>query len=240
MRIPKDQPVVTEHVGEFAESYALGVLDQQERSNIDAHAVSCGSCARALGEAEATVAALDDVFVSLVEPPARLGLRISASSELAASSIQPALHDVSPRRRLNRLMTGFLAAAAAILLFAGVSAGVLFQRSTTMRQAAQDSSVLATIATSHFKHASFTAHTLGAPIAKVLYARDGRWFYVIVDSASCDCRLVARSDTAQRDLGYPNVRGNTATRFVSDFSRPTSLELVRDSGSILSSVSLVY
>jgi len=195
---------------------------------------------RALGDAEATVAALDEVFVPLVEPPARLGLRISASSDVAVSSIRHMSHDAALRRRTSRLGTGFFAAAAALLLFAGISAGALFQRSATKRQVAQDSSVLATIATSHFKHASFTARETAAPIAKVLYARDGRWFYVIVDSATCNCRLVARSATAQRDLGSLDVHGSTATRFVTDFPRPTSLELVHGLRSDLASVSLVY
>ncbi len=240
MRFLKDQPTLTKHVSEFAELYALGVLESQERANIDAHVVSCDPCARSLAEAEATVGALDEVFVPVVEPPARLGLRIAASSDVTAPIVRPLSRVGWPPNRSGRLVTGFLAAAAALLLFVGIGGGMLFQRSATLRQDAQDSSVLATIAASHFNHASFTAREPDAPIAKVLYARDGRWFYVIVDSASCDCRLVARSATAQRNLGPLEIHGSTATRFVSDFPRPMSLELVRGLGSVVSGVSLVY
>ncbi len=240
MTFSKDQPTLTKHVSDFAELYALGVLEPQERANIDAHVASCDPCARSLAEAEATVGALDEVFVPLVEPPARLGSRIAASSDVGVPLVQPVSHLAWPPNRSGRFVTGFLAAAAALLLFVGISGGMLLQRSTTLRQLAQDSSVLATIATSHFKHASFTARQSDAPIAKVLYARDGRWFYVIVDSASCDCRLVAHSATARRDLGPLDIHGGTATRFVRDFPRPTSLELVRGLGSVMSSASLVY
>ncbi len=45
MTFPRDQPTLTEHVSEFAELYALGVLEPQERADINAHAASCGSCA---------------------------------------------------------------------------------------------------------------------------------------------------------------------------------------------------
>jgi len=234
-----DQPSLMTHVSEFAELYALGVLQPQERANVDAHVVACGSCARALAAAEETIAALDEVFVPLVEAPERLGMRISMSSEVVAPPTRSVSHDGWLRKRLSLFVPGFLAAAL-VLLFLGISGGMLYQRSTIWRQVAQDSTVLATIATSHFKHASFTAREPGAPIAKVLYARDGRWFYVIVNSASCDCRLVARSATAQRDLGSLEVRGSTATRFVSDFPRPTSLKLIGGSRSEVLSVSLKY
>ena len=100
--------------------------------------------------------------------------------------------------------------------------------------------ILATIASSHFNHASLTPRDPAAPVSKVLYARDGAWFYVIIDSAACDCRVVARSAAAQRDLGSPEVHGDTAALFVRDFPRPTSLELVRASGGVLSNASLVY
>jgi len=227
-------------VTEYAELYALGVLEPQQRTNVDAHVAYCDPCAHALADAEAAVEALDDVFVPLVEPPARLGLRISASSDIGVPLVQRVSHLTLPPNRSARFVTVFLGAAAVLLLCVSIGGGVLFQRSTMLRQVSADSSVLATIATSHFNHASFTTREPEAPITKVLYARDGRWFYVIVDSASCDCRLVARSAFAQRDFGPLDIHGGTATRFVLDFPRPTSLQLVRSSGSVMSSVSLAY
>ena len=229
-----DQPRATDHIGELAELYALGVLEPQERADVDAHAAGCERCTRALGEAERAVAALDEVFVPRVEPPERLGSRIAASGDVVVP--------LAPRgaRSRTRAVPGFLATAAALLFAVGVGGGLLAERSLETGGAARDSVVLATIATSHFNHVSFTPRDPAAPVTKVLYAHDGGWFYVIVDSAACDCHVVGRSAAAQRDLGSPEVHGNTATLFVRDFPRPTSLELVRASGGVLSSASLVY
>ena len=229
-----DQPRATDHIGELAELYALGVLEPQERADVDAHAAGCERCTRALGEAERAVAALDEVFVPRVEPPERLGSRIAASGDVV---VPLAPHGAWSR---PRPVPGFLATAAALLFAVGVGGGLLAERSLETGGAARDSVVLATIATSHFNHVSLTPRDPAAPVTKVLYARDGAWFYVIVDSAACDCHVVGRSAAAQRDLGSPEVHGNTATLFVRDFPRPTSLELVRASGGVLSSASLVY
>jgi hypothetical protein len=74
----------------------------------------------------------------------------------------------------------------------------------------------------------------------VLYARDGAWFYVIIDSAACACRVLARSAGVERDLGIPAARGSTATLFVRDFPHPTVLELVDASGRVISAATLAY
>jgi len=212
----------SQHLGEFAELYALGVLEPQERAQVEAHVADCADCARALGAAEATVAALDDAFVPQCEPPERLDARIAA----AAQAVVP----LAARRSVRRAALpapSFYATAAALLL-------------ADTRQAAHDSAVLATIATAHFNHITLTARESSAPVSKVLYARDGAWFYLVVDSATCDCRAVVRSAAGERDLGKLEVRGSTATLFVRDVPRPTSLELVDASGRVISGATLVY
>jgi hypothetical protein len=88
--------------------------------------------------------------------------------------------------------------------------------------------------------AHLAAREPSAPVSKVLCARDGAWFYVVIDSPTCDCRVVARSAAGERDLGNPEVRGSTATLFVRDFPRPTSLELVDAPGRIISGATLIY
>jgi hypothetical protein len=224
-----------EHIGELAELYALGVLGPEERAPVEAHAAVCVSCARALGAAESTVAALDETFVPQLEPPARLGSRIASSAQTVAP--------FAPRRgpaRAARPAPRFPATAAALLLAAGLGGGALVERSTDVRQAARDSTILATLASSHFNHVSFTPRDSAAPVSKVIYARDGAWFYVVVDSSTCVCRVVARSAAGERDLGEPAVRGSTATLFVRGLPRPNSLELVGASGRIISGATLVY
>jgi hypothetical protein len=127
-----------------------------------------------------------------------------------------------------------------LLLAVGIGGGVFVERSAQSAQTARESAVLATIASSHFNHVSFTSRGASSPVSKVLYARDGAWFYVVIDSAACACRVVARSVAAERDLGQPTVRGSTATLFERDFPHPTALELVDASGRVVSAATLSY
>lgn len=169
MSAPSELPDAGRHLGEFAELHALGALESLERAQVEAHVATC---ARALGIAEATVAALEDTYVPQLEPPERLRLRIASS---------------------------------------------------------------------HFNHVAFIAREAYAPISKVLYARDGAWFYVVIDSATCNCHVVARSAAGdERDIGTPEVRGSTATLFTRDFPRPTLLKLVDASGRVISGAALPY
>jgi hypothetical protein len=181
------------------------------------------ACTRALGAAELVAAALDDRFVERREPPERLGARIAAAARA------PAL-----RRR------GAPAIAAALILAVGLAGGAFVERSFQVARDAGDGAVLATIASSHFEHVSFTANAPAAPVAKAIYARDGSWLFVVVDSASCGCRVVARAAGSDRDLGPPQVRGGTATLFVRGVPRPSSLALDDASGRALATATLVY
>jgi len=223
-------PDAGRHLGELAELHALGALESLERAQVETHVATCASCARALSIAEAAVAALDDIYVPQLEPPERLRSRIAASAQAA---VPPAL------RRAPR--PNFYATAAALLLAAGIGGGALVEHSEEIRQASHDSAVLATIATSHFNHVAFIAREASAPVSKVLYARDGAWFYVVIDSATCNCRVIVRSAAGdERDLGMPEVRGSTATLFTRDFPRPTLLKLVDASGRVISGAALPY
>ncbi len=223
------------HLGELAELYALGMLEPLERAQVEDHAAQCTTCTRALGVAESTVAALDDAFVPQLEPPDRLQARIAAS----AAAVVPLVSRRASRRAAWRA-PAFAAAAAAVLLAAGIGGGEYVERSGNARQAAHDSAILATIATSHFNHVTFTTRAAGVPVSKALYARDGAWFYVVIAGSACDCRVVARSAAGERDLGQPEVRGSSAALFVRDIPRPTSLALVDPSGRTLADATLAY
>jgi hypothetical protein len=219
------------HLGELVELHALGAIEPWERVQVETHVASCASCARLLGIAEATIAALDDTFVPQLEPSERLRSRIAASVQAVVVPLG--------LRRVQR--QNFYATAAALLLAVGIGGGALVEHSEEVRQTAHDSTVLAAIATSHFNHVTFIAHESSAPISKVLYARDGSWFYVVIDSATCNCHVVVRSAVGdERDFGRPEVRGSTATLFTRDFPRPTLLKLVDTSGRIISGATLSY
>jgi hypothetical protein len=223
------------HLGELAELHALGALEPQERARVEMHVAACARCARALGEAEATVARLADTFAPQIEAPERLGSRVAAS----ARAVVPLAQRRAPRRAIGPA-SGFLAAAAALLLAVGIGGGALLERSAEARRDARESAVLATIATSHFNHVTLTAREPSAPISKVLYARDGAWFYLVIDGAACNCRVVVRSAAGERDLGKPEARAGTATLFERDVARPASLELVDPSDRVISSAALAY
>ncbi len=223
----------SQHLGDLAELHALGTLEPHERASVESHVAACASCARALGTAEATVAALDDAFVAEVDVPEALGRRIATSARVAEAMRSRPLH-------ASRFPRSFIAAAAAVVLAVGLAGGALLQRSAQLRDAAHDSAIVATIATSHFNHASFIARNQAAPVSKVLYARDGRWLYVLIDGAACACHVVALSPAGERDLGKPETRGSTATLFARTVARPTSLELRDGSGRIVAVATLRY
>jgi hypothetical protein len=209
------------HVAEMAELYALGTLDPEERARVDAHVATCAACERALGEAEATVTMLDDLTVARATPPARLGRRIAASAQAGSPA------RVAGRSRAT--FTGWYATAASVAFVLGIGGGITADRMATAGKSnGADDRALATLATAHFLHESFRADTPGAPVAKVIYARDGGWLYVIVDAPDCRCRIVAGSGAGQRDLGPPLQHGSTSTLFVEAAGRPSTLRLVRD------------
>jgi len=232
-----DGPGAGRHLGDLAELHALGALEPDERAFVEAHVASCARCGEALGAAEATVAALDEAFVPLVAPPERLGERIAASAGVAL--VRP----LAPQRAVRRSVSPSvraLATAAALAFAVGIGGSALVERNADVREAGRQSAILATIANSHFNHVGFMARTAAAPVGKVLYARDGSWFYVIVDGVTCDCRVIARSAGGERDLGKLQVRGSTATLFVRDVPQPASLELVDATGKVVSAANLRY
>lgn len=231
MNVSSDGLDARRHLGDFAELYALGALEPSQRAAVEAHVAGCATCARALDAAVATVAALDDAFVPRIDPPDRLGERIASS---AASIVPLAPHTARGRARYA---AGGLAAAAALVI--GVGGGAFMERATNIRQAARQSAVLATIATSHFAHVTFTRRSGDAPVSKVLYAHDGAWLYVIVDSATCGCRVVARSAAGNRDLGDVEAAGGTATLFARGVGQPNSLDLVDAAGRVIADAKLI-
>jgi len=232
MSAMSDGPGMGQHLGEFAELYALGMLEPEERARVEAHVADCAACARELGAAESTVTALVDEFVEQVEPPSRLGERIAASARAQAPSRLP--------RRWAWPTSSLLAVAASLVVAIGAGSTALVEHASDVRQAARDSAVLATLAQAHFLHTSLTARDPAAPVSKVIYARNGAWMYVVVDSATCRCHVVARFASGEQDLGDPDARGTTSTLFARTPSRPTSVALVDASGHVISDARLAY
>jgi hypothetical protein len=191
-----------EHLDEDLELYALGVLGDEDRARVEAHAAACPDCSVRLGEAEAVVAKLALAY--------------------------PAKAKVVPLRISSR----WIGAAAAFVLMAGVTLGALLQTNRLQNRIGADDAILATIATSHFNHTEFSKLQPGAPAAKVLNGRHGEWLYVIVDAPFGDVRLTGRRAGSAVDFGLVHVHGTTATLFVRNPGPVSRLELQRNGTTI--------
>jgi hypothetical protein len=176
----------------------------------------------------------------LQEAPPRLGERLSASALLATPPIErPAPADGTAAvgfggSAVARLRRWY--AVAALFIIGIVLAGSVVANVRLRRGLAADDLAFSTIATSHFLHVSFT----GSVPAKVLYARDGTWAYVIVAVPDCRCRVVTRGGGAARDYGVPQRRGTTETLFVRNFGRARSLALIDGREAVMATAALTY
>jgi hypothetical protein len=159
------------HIGDDAELYALGVLDEAERRAIDAHLAHCAECRRRVGEAEETVLAMER-HVAPEEPPADLEARVRAGRA------EPS--------RARGFSWYALAAAFLIGLLPAVAffANRLHEDQLREQQVAgAHSVVMLAMVHSHFGHAQFAPYKAAehVPNAKVVFARDGSWMYILVD-----------------------------------------------------------
>lgn len=147
------------HVGDEAELYALGALDDAERALLEAHVATCEPCARRLGEAEAAVTAM---MVAELPPGA---------FEYPRSRTMP---------RTSRALQWLVAAAVVCIL--ALPAAYFAHENARMHAAMSANETLAArIASGDLQSAGFKMMH-GAPMhARVLYDRAGDWYCVIVD-----------------------------------------------------------
>lgn len=208
------------HLGDRAELYALGALDLDEATRVNAHAARCAGCAALVGHAERAIETLLGATIETREPPVALGRRIGASAGLGP---QNAASRTVPHPFVRRA-----ALAAGLLLALGAGGVGLRDLSARRDVAAQDDAALATIASAHFGHVTLVKIDPHAPTTKVLYGLSKRWLYAIVDSAHCRCRVRIVTVSGERDLGAPLDRTSTGTVFASDLGGLQRVEIWRD------------
>lgn len=200
------------HDDQLIELYALGSLDEREREALEEHVAVCESCRARFLDAIDVVANLEE-------------------AEMRAQSVQSGVQS-----KLRALRRQFGALAAALVLVAAGSIGyAVVERN---HQPALGSAPLAAIVNSHFFHAPFTAVEQRAPSAKVLYARDGSWLYVIANRGA-SYRVVGISDGTKTLLGTTEANDGESTAFIRPSRRFSALEL-DDGESTLSRAPLVY
>jgi hypothetical protein len=208
------------HLGDDAELYALGALEPVERAAAEAHIAGCEGCAAQVARAEAVGAALA-AALPLYEPPAGLESRLLGRR---------------PGNAKARTVSAWLAVAAAAAALVGVLG---WQDASLKAGQAREAAAFQTLVHSHFLHAPFTKLQPSAPDAKVLFARDGAWLYILVDRAAPGMRAVLRRHGADRDAGELHVDGSASSLFVSGAGRPDAVVL-RDASGPQASAALAY
>jgi Putative zinc-finger len=182
-----------DHIGELAELYAAGALNEREHAVVEAHIGRCEACLRRTGEAEETVLALERRFKV---PGDIVGLRT-----------------LSLTRSAKPFWT--IAAMAAALIVGFV----------LPHPAQRPSPATLAMIQSHFAHAQFIG---SGGAAKVLYARDRSWYYVIVEGSHRYEVYGSRRGALQR-LGSTQPGGVTSELFVRASAPYDALDL-RENG----------
>ncbi len=200
------------HVGDDAELYALGMVEQDEREAIDAHLKSCAQCSKRVGRAERIVVGLDAI----------------------ALEEWPNVYRAAPLR------ARWLTAAAAFALALGLGAALAGERAYVASIVSSDGFVVKTLANAHFLHAAFIPDVPNAPSAKVLYARDGAWLYVIVDAARSDWRVAGNASGTELDLGLLQTRGTTSVLLARPARPVEKLRLIDARGVVIEHVETLH
>jgi anti-sigma factor RsiW len=199
-----------DHIGESAELYALGELDELDAARVERHARACAACASRLGDAEATILQLVEAGGVPATVPEALDRRIRFGT--AASSTR-----------------GWIAAVAAAFVLGLLPWGWTMTQ-TRPNDAAQPA--VDAMLVGHFAHAPLLPILAGAPAAKVIYAREGGWIYVLVGAgtSSLDVATVTAGRTAVVAALAPS--GATRAAFVKITGRIDTVELLQNGRSI--------
>ncbi len=181
-----------EHLGEEAELYPLGLLDEEAARNVERHIAECSACAERVAQAQSVAASLAAALPA-AEPSPSLERRL-----LAAARPRPERRPFDAR--------AWMAIAAALLIGFTIGIAGLFR-------AAPSAHEVATVAMveSHFNHAQFVG---AGPPAKVIYARDRSWVYVIV-AASRRYDVYAVQGAQARLIGSTQPDQTTSETFIS-------------------------
>lgn len=193
------------HIGENAELYAIGSLDDMERRRVEAHVANCADCLRRLGQAEETVLGLES------ETP---------EVPLPGNARAPEFRTY----RVPRWWLGAVAVAAAFII------GFLLPRpgAPPANGAAQIAMVH-----SHFNHSQFEGR---GPLAKVLYARDRSWYYVVIEG-SHTYTVSGVSPSGTISLGTTVPRDGTSELFLRHAEPFSRIEL-RDGAQLVESAQI--
>lgn len=196
---------MTDHIGDDAALYALGMLDEREQHAIDAHVERCEACSRLLAQAYEDVAAM-----------------AAAQPQHEAATLEAPVQKRAPRRQS---MFAALAAAIAIAL---LPSAYFYQQNQAMHQAmVADASAMARIASSPHRAVDFAGST-----ASVMYGPDGSWYCIVVRGAKKPIAVTWMHDGKQTMLGRAVPHGDVAVLYLPVSHRMDQLALVADDGTV--------
>lgn len=211
-----------EHIGELAELYAMGSLDEPAARSVEQHVRTCDPCSQQLAAAAEAVAQIETARPQ-VTPPGSLRRRLSASAH-------------APRRA--HLWTGALAAAAAFAI-ALIPTWVAVDRGRHMASLfTADEQALERIARApSVERAAFMAG--GRPVGNVLYGKRGDWYYVVVMHPKAGMQVAYVHGARHEMLGPVVMHGRSGTLYLPVNHRMEELALV-ENGTIVADAHLVY
>jgi hypothetical protein len=197
------------HIGDLAELYVLGDLDASDVIALEEHIVVCAPCLRRVGEAEETVLALERGDTAAIVPR-MLERRL--------------LLPVQQRRSFVRV--------AVTAACAGLVLGILVTFLSLALRPNDTQRALVAMVGSHFNHAQFApVAPRSAPPAKVIYARDKSWLFIVADG-SARYSVYAVSPAGETLLGNLHPEGSSSTLYVDHPVAPGTIEL-RDGATVL-------
>jgi len=212
-----------DHLGEDAELYPLGILDDDEARNVERHVALCSECADRVAQAQSVAGSLA-AALTLATPSPALERRLRESA-------RPQLGAAKARAGIFR----FALAAAIALAFLGLG----WQALVLHEQLKAEDVALVTMVHSHFNHVSMAPESANPVAAKILYARDGSWAYIIADKPGGSLHAIAETATGTVDLGVLTSTGETASLLVHPRKRIRSMVLQR-AGTNVASAKLAY
>jgi hypothetical protein len=214
---------VTEHLGENAELYPLGLLDDDAARDVERHIALCSTCAGLVAQARSVAASLAAALpVASPSPALERRLRDSVRPQLGAAKGRPSIFR-------------FALAAAVALIFLGLG----WQTFVLQQRLKAEDVALVTMVHSHFNHVSMAPESANPVAAKILYARDGSWIYVIADEPGDSLHAIAEMATGTVDLGALTSTGETASLLVRPRGRIESITLQR-AGTNVAAARLTY
>ncbi|HEY9180201.1 MAG TPA: zf-HC2 domain-containing protein [Candidatus Baltobacteraceae bacterium] len=212
---------MTAHIDELADLYALGSLEELERSRVEHHIAQCEACRVRLQSAEDAVAQLARAQARPQhDAPQTLKRRLDASL-------------ASPPKRRGLTWHPFAAAIAAAIVLALIPAWVAVDRNAALVAMHQDELALARLADAgtQIDHAQFMSPSQpNRPMnAKVLYGPHGDWYYVVVMHPRPGMQVAYVHDGHMEMLGSVAMHGDSGTLYLPVNHKMDELALLQGS-----------